>query len=198
MPEGPPPPTARHSTAQHRTEQRSTAQRSTAQCSAAKHSTAHHTTPRHATPPHHSAGTAAQHSAGAERATSGATALMQRPRARPESTRSTPGRARGPPGTQSRSRSLHTRAPHAPAHEARQGRCVRKPSAAAATTPAVAAEKQNRGEGRRLRTFIQPEVRPPLHGDQVAEPLVGQLVRHSQRHVLSHLLRSDVTTRTAR
>ena len=34
----------------------------------------------------------------------------------------------------------------------------------------------------RGEALVEPEVVPPLHGDQVAEPLVGQLMRHHPRH----------------
>ncbi len=31
--------------------------------------------------------------------------------------------------------------------------------------------------------LVEPEVGPPLHGHQVAEPLVGRLVAHHQRNI---------------
>ena len=36
------------------------------------------------------------------------------------------------------------------------------------------------------KAFIQPEVVPPLHGDQVAEPLVREFVRDDRGHRLAH------------
>ena len=40
--------------------------------------------------------------------------------------------------------------------------------------------------------FVEPQALPPLHGDQVAEPLVRQLVRHDDRHALLLLGRGSL------
>jgi len=34
------------------------------------------------------------------------------------------------------------------------------------------------------KTFVEPEVSPPLHGDEVAEPLVRSFVANYNRHPL--------------
>lgn len=36
----------------------------------------------------------------------------------------------------------------------------------------------------RRESLVKPEVGPPLHGDQVTEPLVSELVRYVYGHVL--------------
>ena len=33
--------------------------------------------------------------------------------------------------------------------------------------------------------FIEPQIVPPIHGDQVAEPLVRDFVRHDAEHALA-------------
>ena len=36
--------------------------------------------------------------------------------------------------------------------------------------------------------FVQPQFVPPIHGDEIAEPLMGELVRYDVHHTIAILL----------